>query len=63
MAALTSLMDAATAAGTIRSDVGPAVMFAALTGVALASGKPDEREQAERLLGLTLDGLRYGTAD
>ncbi|MER5435771.1 helix-turn-helix domain-containing protein [Streptomyces sp. NPDC002588] len=63
MTALTSLMDAATAAGTIRSDVSPAVMFAALTGVALASGKPEEREQAERLLDLTLDGLRYGTAD
>ncbi len=63
MNALTSLMDAATAAGTIRSDVSPAVMFAALTGVALASGKPEEREQAERLLDLTLDGLRYGTAD
>ena len=63
MTALTSLMDAARAAGTIRSDVSPAVMFAALTGVALASGKPEEREQAERLLDLTLDGLRYGTAD
>ncbi|MFI1106057.1 TetR/AcrR family transcriptional regulator [Streptomyces melanogenes] len=63
MTALTSLMDAARAAGTIRSDVSPAVMFAALTGVALTSGKPEEREQAERLLDLTLDGLRYGTAD
>ncbi|MEV7239053.1 helix-turn-helix domain-containing protein [Streptomyces sp. NPDC051020] len=63
MTALTSLMDAARAAGAIRSDVSPAVMFAALTGVALASGKPEEREQAEHLLDLTLDGLRYGTAD
>lgn len=63
MNALTSLLDAATAAGTIRSDISPTVMFAALTGVALASGKPEEREQAERLLDLTLDGLRYGTAD
>ena len=63
MTALTSLMDAARAAGAIRSDVSPAVMFAALTGVALASGKPEEREQAERLLDLTLDGLRYGAAD
>ncbi|MGW4825252.1 TetR/AcrR family transcriptional regulator [Streptomyces sp. NPDC004227] len=63
MNALTSLMDAATAARTIRSDIGPTVMFAALTGVALASGKPEEREQAERLLDLTLDGLKYGTAD
>ncbi|MEU9616529.1 MULTISPECIES: helix-turn-helix domain-containing protein [Streptomyces] len=63
MTALTSLMDAARAAGAIRSDVSPAVMFAALTGVAIASGKPEEREQAERLLDLTLDGLRYGAAD
>lgn len=63
MTALTSLMDAARAAGAIRSDVSAAVMFAALTGVALASGKPEEREQAERLLDLTLDGLTYGTAD
>jgi hypothetical protein len=38
-------------------------MFAALTGVALASGRPEQREQAERLLDLTLDGLEYGTAE
>ncbi|KIE25414.1 TetR family transcriptional regulator [Streptomyces sp. MUSC 125] len=63
MNALTSLLDAATAAGTIRSDITPSVMFAALTGIALASGKPEEREQAERLLDLTLDGLRCGTTD
>ncbi|WP_030186869.1 TetR/AcrR family transcriptional regulator [Streptomyces sp. NRRL S-813] len=63
MNALTSLMDAATAAGTIRSDISASDMFAALTGVALASGRLDQREQAERLLDLTLDGLRYGTAD
>jgi AcrR family transcriptional regulator len=63
MTALTSLLDAATAAGTIRSDISPADMFATLTGVALASGKPEQRGQAERLLDLILDGLRYGTAD
>ncbi|SNQ48263.1 TetR family transcriptional regulator [Frankia canadensis] len=63
MTALTSLLDAATAAGTIRSDINPAVLFAALTGVALTSGKPEQREQAERLLDLALDGLRYGTTD
>ncbi|SOB88795.1 TetR/AcrR family transcriptional regulator [Streptomyces sp. 1331.2] len=62
MTALTSLLDAATATGSIRSDISPADMFAALTGIALASGKPEQREQAERLLDLTLDGLRYGTA-
>ncbi|MFE2991988.1 hypothetical protein [Streptomyces sp. NPDC059262] len=56
--ALTSLMDAAAKSGTIRSDIGAADMFAALRGIALAFGKPDQREQAaERLLDLTLDGL------
>ncbi|MEU6218987.1 helix-turn-helix domain-containing protein [Streptomyces sp. NPDC047022] len=62
MTALTSLLDAATTAGTIRPDISAPDMFAALTGVALASGKPDQREQAERLLDLILDGLRHRTA-
>jgi hypothetical protein len=55
--ALTALLDAATAAGAIRSDIGPADMFAALTGIALTSAKPEQREQAERLLDLTMNGL------
>ncbi|MEU8520888.1 helix-turn-helix domain-containing protein [Streptomyces sp. NBC_01216] len=57
MAALTSLLDAGIEAGTIRSDISATDMFAALTGIALTSGKPEQREQAERLLDLTLDGL------
>ena len=57
LAALTSLLDAGVRVGTIRSDIGATDMFAALTGIALASGKPEQREQAERLLDLTLDGL------
>lgn len=56
-AALSSLMDASAAAGTIRSDISPTGMFAALAGIALTSAKPEQREQAERLLDLTLDGL------
>lgn len=56
-AALTSLMDAGAAAGTIRSDISPTDMFAALAGIALTSAKPEQRAQAERLLDLTLDGL------
>ncbi|MER6443318.1 helix-turn-helix domain-containing protein [Streptomyces sp. NPDC001185] len=55
--ALTALLDAATAAGTIRSDIGPSDMFAALTGIALTSAKPEQREQAERLLDLAMNGL------
>ncbi|MFE2743956.1 TetR/AcrR family transcriptional regulator [Streptomyces scopuliridis] len=57
-AALSSLMEAGTAAGEIRSDIRPTDMFAALAGIALTSAKPEQREQAERLLDLTLDGLR-----
>ncbi|MCA4135694.1 TetR/AcrR family transcriptional regulator [Arthrobacter sp. M4] len=63
MNALASLLDAATAARSIRPDINATVMFAALTGVALASGKPEEREQAEHLLDLILDGLRHGITD
>ncbi|GAA1928545.1 TetR/AcrR family transcriptional regulator [Streptomyces durmitorensis] len=56
-AALTSLMDAGVAAGVIRSDIRPTDLFAALAGIALTSGEPEQREQAERLVDLTLDGL------
>jgi Transcriptional regulator SbtR-like, C-terminal domain len=50
-------------AGTIRSDISPADLLAGLTGIALASGKPEQRAQAERLLDLTMDGLSSGQAD
>ncbi|MEW2491536.1 helix-turn-helix domain-containing protein [Streptomyces sp. NPDC048411] len=60
MTALATLLNAAAATGTVRTDIDATDLFAALTGVALASGKPEQREQAERLLDLTLDGLRYG---
>ncbi|GAA0923582.1 MULTISPECIES: TetR/AcrR family transcriptional regulator [Streptomyces violaceusniger group] len=59
--ALSRLMDAAVTAGVIRSDISATDMFAALTGIALASGKPEQREQADRLLDLTLDGLSAGS--
>ncbi|MFC5833778.1 TetR/AcrR family transcriptional regulator [Nonomuraea insulae] len=57
-AAITVLMDACVAAGTIRTDISPADMGAALAGIALTSASPDQRQQAERLLDLTLDGLK-----
>ncbi|MER7988009.1 TetR/AcrR family transcriptional regulator [Streptomyces noursei] len=56
-AALTTLMDACAAAGTIRTDISPTDLGAALEGIALTSARPDQRPQAERLLALTLDGL------
>lgn len=57
-AAIPALMDACAAAGTIRTDISPTDMGAALEGIALTSGMPEHRERAERLLDLTLDGLR-----
>jgi AcrR family transcriptional regulator len=56
-AAIASLMDACADAGTIRTDIRPTDVFAALEGIALTSAGADHREQAERLLDLTLDGL------
>lgn len=55
--AITTLMDAGTAVGAFRSDIRPTDLFAALAGIALTSAHPDQRDQAERLLTLTLDGL------
>lgn len=56
--ALSALMDACTEAGTIRTDIQVTDIGAALEGIALTSARPDQRDQAERLLDLTLDGLR-----
>ncbi|MHB6904234.1 TetR/AcrR family transcriptional regulator [Streptomyces sp. CB02959] len=56
--ALASLMDACAAAGTIRTDISPTDLSAALEGIALTSARPEQRAQAERLLDLTLDGLK-----
>ncbi|AUG75447.1 TetR family transcriptional regulator [Kitasatospora sp. MMS16-BH015] len=56
-AALTTLMAACAAAGAIRTDLGPADLFAALEGIARTSAGPELRPQAERLLTLVLDGL------
>ncbi|MDQ1036770.1 AcrR family transcriptional regulator [Streptomyces sp. V3I8] len=56
-AAIASLMDACVAAGTIRTDIRPADIGAALEGIALTSAGAEHRQQAERLLDLTLDGL------
>jgi AcrR family transcriptional regulator len=57
LAALSSLKQAGVEDDTIRSDVSAADMLASLTGIALTSSKPEQREQAERLLDLVLDGL------
>jgi AcrR family transcriptional regulator len=56
--ALTTLLSAGSAAGTLRSDVEPADVLMALSGVSLAAGEPAQRDVARRVLDLIMDGLR-----
>jgi AcrR family transcriptional regulator len=58
IAAITTLLAAGISAGTLRADVEPNDVLLALSGVSLAAGAPDQREQAGRLLNLLIDGLR-----
>jgi AcrR family transcriptional regulator len=57
--AITTLLHAGAAAGTVRSDIEPSDVLAGLGGVSLAAGEPAQRDQARRLLNLLMDGLRY----
>jgi AcrR family transcriptional regulator len=59
VAAITMLLDAGAAAGTVRSDIEPGDVLTTLSGVSLAAGDPAQRDQARRLLDLLMDGLRY----
>jgi AcrR family transcriptional regulator len=62
LAAVTALLDAGAADGTLRIDLDPADLLASMAGVSLAVGEPARRAQAGRLLDLLMDGLRYGAA-
>ncbi|MFF3442202.1 TetR/AcrR family transcriptional regulator [Streptosporangium sp. NPDC002721] len=57
--AITTLLRAGAAAGTLRSDVDPVDVVVSMSGVTLAAGEPEQRDQARRLLDLLMDGLRY----
>ena len=57
--ALTTLLAATGGAGVTRTDVSTEDVLLSLSGVALAAGAPERREQAGRMLDLLLDGLRY----
>jgi AcrR family transcriptional regulator len=57
--AVTTLLRAGSADGNLRPDVAPADVLAGLSGVCLAAGEPAQRDQAQRLLDLLMDGLRY----
>ncbi|MEU8385895.1 TetR/AcrR family transcriptional regulator [Streptosporangium sp. NPDC048865] len=60
--AITTLLRAGAAAGTVRSDVDPVDVIMSMGGVSLAAGEPEQRDQASRLLDLLMDGLRYRAA-
>jgi AcrR family transcriptional regulator len=56
--AIGSLLDAGIASGTIRDDVQAQDVVASLVGIFLACGKPEQREQAGRMMDLLIAGLR-----
>ena len=57
--AITTLLHAGAAAGTLRPDIEPGDVLVSLSGVSLAAGEAAQRDQAGRLLDLLMDGLRY----
>jgi AcrR family transcriptional regulator len=59
--ALTMLLDAGIRGGSLRADVPVLDLLTGLNGVALATGSPGQRDQADRLLDLMMDGLRPRT--
>ncbi|AFK55585.1 TetR family transcriptional regulator (plasmid) [Tistrella mobilis KA081020-065] len=59
--ALTALLDTAAAAGAIRGDVAAYDLLRAIGNLATAGGE-DGAAHVSRMLGLLIDGLRYGAA-
>ncbi len=59
-AAITTLLRAGAAAGSVRTDVEPEDVLTSLSGITLAAGEPERRDQARRMLDLLMDGLRHG---
>jgi AcrR family transcriptional regulator len=57
-AAVQTMLDVGAADGTLRGDVRAEDVVASLVGVFLACGRPEQREQADRMLDLLMDGLR-----
>ncbi len=59
LTAITALLDAGAAAGTVRPDVDPGDVLTSLSGVSMATVDPAQRDRAGRVLDLLMDGLRY----
>jgi AcrR family transcriptional regulator len=58
LTAITTILDAGTLAGDIRSDASAEDIAASITGILTVAGNPVEHPQAVRLLNLLMDGLR-----
>jgi AcrR family transcriptional regulator len=58
LSAISGLVEAGVKAESIRADVPPEDVLAALSGVTSTVGDPAKRDQARRLLDLLVDGLR-----
>jgi AcrR family transcriptional regulator len=57
--AVNRLAAAGVEAGAIRDDVEPLDLLRAVSGICIASDRPDWREHAKRLVSLLMDGMRY----
>lgn len=60
MDAVTMLLDAAAAAGTIRPDVDARDLMRAISGICLVCTDDVRQEQTRRMIALLMDGLRFG---
>jgi AcrR family transcriptional regulator len=62
LGAITALLAAGAAAGTLRSDLDAGDVLVGISGVSVLAAEPSQREQAGRLLDLIMDGMRFGAA-
>ena len=60
--ALRLLLEAGARAGTLRADVDPQDVLRVLNGIWYLPAGPEWRENVGRMLGLVIDGLRYGAS-
>ena len=59
LTAITTLLEAGVAAGTVRPDIQPSDVLVSMSGVSLVTVDPARPDQARRILDLLMDGLRY----
>ena len=63
LGALRLLLEAGAASGTLRADVDPHDVMRVISGIWFLPGGPEWRDDVGRMLGLVIDGLRYGVPD